>query len=52
MTDTPKYIKELQLKIWLAKSPGERLVQYLNDNDALFKGILQFKKLKKNCNNS
>ena len=25
MTDTPNHIKELQLKIWLSKSPGERL---------------------------
>jgi hypothetical protein len=25
MNDTPGRIKELQLKIWLSKSPGERL---------------------------
>ena len=24
MNDTPQYIKELQLKIWLSKSPGEK----------------------------
>ncbi len=37
MTDTPLYIKELQLKIWLAKTPEERLRQLMIDNDALYK---------------
>ncbi|HEY6977679.1 MAG TPA: hypothetical protein VH396_15380 [Chitinophagaceae bacterium] len=37
MTDTPRHIKELQLKIWLSKLPAERLKQFLEDNDALFK---------------
>lgn len=36
MTDTPEYIKQLQLKIWLSKSPMERLLQFLQDNEALF----------------
>ena len=36
MNDTPQHIKDLQLKIWLAKSPGERLRQYLLDNESLF----------------
>jgi hypothetical protein len=36
MNDTPKNIKELQLKIWLSKSPGERLRQFLEDNASLF----------------
>jgi hypothetical protein len=35
MTDTPQHIKELQLKIWLSKSPMERLKQTLEDNVAL-----------------
>jgi hypothetical protein len=35
MTDTPQHIKELQLKIWLSKSPMERLRQTLEDNGAL-----------------
>ena len=26
MTDTPKHIKDLQLKLWLAKTPGERCI--------------------------
>ena len=36
MNDTPQYIKELQLKIWLSKSPGERLKQFMEDNASLF----------------
>ena len=36
MNDTPQHIKELQLKIWLSKSPGERLRQFMEDNAALF----------------
>ena len=39
MEDTPEYIKQLQLKIWLAKTPGERLRQFIVDNDAFFKMI-------------
>ena len=37
MTDTPQHIKDLQLKIWLSKSPAERLKQFLIDNEALYK---------------
>jgi hypothetical protein len=44
MTDTPKHIKELQLKLWLVKTPEERLLQFLTDNDILFQGILALKK--------
>ena len=43
MTDTPKHVQKIQLALWLAKSPGERLVQFLTDNDALYKGILAAK---------
>ncbi|WP_217604443.1 hypothetical protein [Chitinophaga sp. GbtcB8] len=35
MTDTPVHIKQLQLKIWLSKSPIERLKQMMEDNTAL-----------------
>ncbi|MBS0031378.1 hypothetical protein ACTJJ0_30060 [Chitinophaga sp. 22321] len=35
MTDTPTHIKQLQLKIWLSKSPMERLKQMMEDNTAL-----------------
>lgn len=36
MTDTPEHIKALQLKIWLSKTPEQRLHQMLVDNEALF----------------
>jgi hypothetical protein len=35
MTDTPKNIRDLQLKIWLAKTPAQRLQQLMIDNEAL-----------------
>lgn len=44
MSDTPKHIKDLQLKLWLEKKPEERLMQFLRDNDEMFKAILQAKK--------
>jgi hypothetical protein len=44
MTDTPKHIKELQLQLWLAKTPGERLLQFITDNDVMFQGLIEFKK--------
>lgn len=43
MTDTPKHIKDLQLKLWLAKTPGERLYQFIMDNDAMYKALREFK---------
>ena len=36
MNDTPQHIKDLQLQIWLAKPPMERLRQFLVDNEALY----------------
>jgi hypothetical protein len=36
MKDTPDHIKKMQLQIWLAKSPAERLLQAIRDNEALF----------------
>jgi|GEM_PF-3512111 len=49
MTDTPKHIQELQLKIWLCKTPGERLRQFLTDNDVMYKALLKATEtLKKN----
>lgn len=44
MNDTPQHIKELQLKIWLSKSPGERLKQFMEDNDSLFQFWMAAKK--------
>ena len=35
MNDTPQYIKEIQLKLWLEKTPGERLYQTIIDIDAM-----------------
>lgn len=36
MTDTPEHIKALQLKIWLQKTPEERLYQTIKSNEELF----------------
>jgi hypothetical protein len=43
MTDTPKYIKDIQKKLWLAKTPQERLLQFITDNDAAYKAFREFK---------
>jgi hypothetical protein len=43
MTDTPQHIKDLQLKLWLSKTPGERLYQFLMDNDAMYQALREFK---------
>lgn len=43
MTDTPKHIKDIQLKIWLTKTPGERLYQFIMDNDAMYKALREYK---------
>lgn len=39
MTDTPKHIVDLQWKIWLSKTPEERLRQFLVNNDAMWKAL-------------
>ena len=44
MTDTPEYIKELQLKLWLSKSPEERLLQFVRENDAWWEALKEAKK--------
>lgn len=43
MDDTPQHIKDLQLKIWLSKPSGDRLLQSITDNEALY---LAWKKAK------
>ncbi len=43
MTDTPQHIKDLQLKIWLSKPPGERLKQFLIDNEDFYRFCKQVK---------
>jgi hypothetical protein len=35
MDDTEQRVKDLQLKIWLSKSPAERLKQFMEDNAAM-----------------
>ncbi|MBC7552834.1 MAG: hypothetical protein H7257_02520 [Taibaiella sp.] len=37
MQDTPEHVKKIQLELWLAKTPGERILQYLKDNEELYK---------------
>ena len=37
MEDTPEHVKKIQLELWLAKTPGERILQYLKDNEELYK---------------
>ncbi len=37
MDDTPQHIKDLQLRLWLSKPPGERLRQFLIDNEEMFR---------------
>jgi hypothetical protein len=44
MNDTPQHIKNLQLKLWLSKTPGERLYQFLKDNDDMMKALIETKK--------
>lgn len=44
MNDTPQHIKELLLKIWLSKSPGDRLNQFMEDNNSLFYFGIRLKK--------
>lgn len=36
MNDTPQHIYDLQLEIWLLKTPAERLRQQILDNEALY----------------
>ncbi len=37
MNDTPQYVFDLQLSLWLKKSPMQRLHQFMIDNDAMYK---------------
>ena len=43
MTDTPQHIHDLQLKIWLSKTPGERLFQFLLDNHDMLEALKKAK---------
>ena len=44
MNDTPQHISDLQLTLWLSKSPGERLYQFLVDNDTAMQVLIEAKK--------
>jgi hypothetical protein len=44
MNDTPLHIKQLQLKNWLSKPPGERLLQFITDNDKMFQALKALQK--------
>jgi hypothetical protein len=44
VTDTSQHIKDLQLKLWMQKTPGERLYQFLMDNDAMLNALRKVKK--------
>lgn len=37
MDDTPEFVKQKQLEIWLQKPPAERLKLTLQHNDELYK---------------
>lgn len=43
MNDTPKHIKDLQLKLWLQKTPEERLLQFITENDAWWNALREAK---------
>jgi hypothetical protein len=44
MNDTPQHIQDLQLQLWLSKTPGERLYQFLVDNDTMLQALIKTKK--------
>lgn len=46
-SDTPEHIKQMQLKIWLSKTPYERLRIFMEDNDAMMRAFDKAKKDKK-----
>jgi len=43
MTDTPQHINELQLKLWMSKTPEERLYVFLSDNHDMYQALREFK---------
>ena len=44
MKDTPEHIEELHLKLWLEKTPGERLYQAISDIDEMRIALRDVKK--------
>ena len=43
MTDTPQHINELQLNLWMSKSPEERLYSFLTDNETMYQALREYK---------
>ena len=43
MTDTPQHVKDFHLKLWMDKTPEERLLQFLTDNDAMYQALREYK---------
>lgn len=37
MNDTTQYVHDLQLSLWLKKTPMQRLHQFMVDNDEMYK---------------
>jgi hypothetical protein len=46
MNDTPEHIKQIQLKLWLSKPSGERLLQFIQDNELMLKALKEVKEKK------
>jgi len=36
MTDTTQKVKDIQLAIWMSKTPEERLLTFLKDNEIMY----------------
>ncbi len=47
MKDTTLEIQSIHLKIWLSKTPGERLEQFLKDNEMMYELFTNGKTLKR-----
>ena len=43
MTDTPQHVKDLHLKLWMDKTPEERLLQFLTDNGYMYQALREYK---------
>nr|MBK9652556.1 hypothetical protein [Bacteroidota bacterium] len=44
MDDTPQYIKDKQLEIWLSKTISQRVEQCIIDNEALYLASIHMQK--------
>ena len=43
MDETPKHIKELQLKFWLKKTPEERIIHTIHYTEVMRKAFRKYK---------